>query len=148
MFFFSGCFAGLSIGTFLDANFPLHAVSTGTACLGRNPLEKTFQAFSFSKPRRLLLDFSFLQTVKLDFISFFALPFLELGFVDTVKQNNHFSQSQVGGRIVRLIGFFLFTPNASHQRAAKSGGAFASAKDTTLLAVRLDEFVGRSLLHD
>ena len=50
--------------------------------------------------------------------------------------------------IVRLIGFFLFTPNASHQRAAKSGGAFASAKDAPLLAVRLDEFVGRSLLHD
>ncbi|HFD32981.1 MAG TPA: hypothetical protein ENJ28_09800 [Gammaproteobacteria bacterium] len=62
VFFFSGCFSDLSIGTFLDANFTLHAVSTGTALLGRKPLGKTFQVFSFSKPRRLLLDFSFLKT--------------------------------------------------------------------------------------
>jgi len=53
-----------------------------------------------------------------------------LGFVDAVKQNNHFSQSRVDGKIVRLIGFFIFTPNASHQGLSKGARVLRSLQNT------------------
>ena len=73
---------------------------------------------------------------------------MAIGFVDAAKQSHHFSQSQVDGRIVRLIGFFLFTPNGKAQRAGKRGVGFALfAKPTTLLTVRLERFVGHCIPH-
>jgi len=43
----------------------------------------------------------------LDFISSFALPFLDCGFVDAVKQNNHFSQILVACNNACLLVIFL-----------------------------------------
>jgi len=85
--------------------------------------KKHFKLFRFRSREDCFSIFLSCKPVKLDFISSFALPFLELGFVDAVKQNNHFSQSQVDTEIVCLLIIFLRpTPSSG---AFKSGVAFA-----------------------
>ncbi len=102
--------------------------------------KKHFKLFRFRSREDCFSNFLSCKPIKLDFISFFALPFLELSFVDAVKQNNHFSQIQVACENACLLVVFLRpTPSSG---AFKAGVAFAFfCKRRDRFESPLDEFV-------